>query len=135
MFLKSMFLICPDNLNAVSITQTMPLQSHERSIVVCLKTLLRKIQVTGAPRLSVVMNVHEASSKKADSKIISNHGGMFQPSATECFGGNESHKATPEPCPVSKSVLGILHSPIHLLTHSLVVFVSAPKCRDTVLDA
>ena len=64
MFLKSMFLICPDNLNAVSITQTMPLQSHERSIVVCLKTLLRKIQVTEAQRLSVVKNVHQASSKK-----------------------------------------------------------------------
>ena len=57
--------------------------------------------------------------QRADSKIISNHGGMFQPSATEC------HKASPEPCPVSKSVLGILHSPIHLLTHSLVAFITA----------
>ena len=122
MFYKSMFLICTNNLNVVFITHYVPLQSRECSIVVCLKTLLWKIQVTGAQTLSVVMNAHQASSKKLI-KIISNPGGVFQPTATECFGGNESHKATPEPCPVSKLVLGT-HSPIHLLTHSLAAFIT-----------
>ena len=63
---KSLFLICPDNLNVVSTTQTIlyvPLQSRECSIVVCLKQLLRKIQVTRAQRLSVVLNTHQVSSK------------------------------------------------------------------------
>lgn len=66
MFLKTLFLICPDNLNVVSTTQTIlyvPLQSCECSIVVCLKKLLRKIQVTRAQRLSVVMSTHQVSGK------------------------------------------------------------------------
>ena len=37
--------------------------------------------------------------QKAVSKVISNLGDVFRSSATECFGGNESHKATPEPSP------------------------------------
>ena len=80
----------------------------------CLTAITRMFN-SGVPEKIIAENSGHRSTKalrcyertsseqqKAVSKIISNPGGVIQPSATECFGGNGSHKATPE----SKPVLG-----------------------------
>ena len=130
MFLKTLFLIFPDNLDVVSITQTIlyvPLQSHKYSIVVCLKRLLRKIQVTRAQRLSVVMNTHQVSSKKLSVRSSATLEMCFGHQLQNALEVTKATKLLQSPVQNFLQVqnLYLLHSPIHLLTHSLVASLTA----------
>ena len=106
----------------------MLLQSHE-----CSSMPEKIITENSGHKSTKALRCYEHTSseqQKSVSKVISNPGDVFQSSATECFGGNESHKATPEPSPLTTELFQnflevanlhlVLHSPTHLLTHSLV---------------
>ena len=78
-------------------------------------TAITRMFISGVPEKIIAENSGHKSTKalhcyertsseqqKAVSKVISNLGDVFQPSAMECFGSNKSLKATPEPSPLTR---------------------------------